>query len=597
MKLSRRKRLIAQWLIGGIAVCTGAICWSFFNASNGAMTVLPGDEVEGLTSVLERAPETNKSPIRFRDITEKANIQFTHFQSQRTSLLPEDMGSGVVCGDFNNDGRPDLLFVNFSGSLSAPNPAASCKLYRNLGDMRFEDVTQASGLDKALYGLGGAWGDYDSDGDLDLYITVFGDNVLYENLGDGRFRDITKHAGVGDSGFGTGCAWADYDRDGHLDLYVANYVKFIHDPSLGQRTNLQNAAEVPFTLNPSSYKPQANMLYRNRGDGTFEEVAQKAGVDDPEGRGLSAAWVDFNNDLWPDLYIANDISKNGIFLNNGDGSFSDIGGPSLAADYRGAMGIAIADLEGDGDSDMLITHWLAQENALYVNMFIDELVDPTPGRAPFFLDSADRFGLGHSSLGEIGWATGFCDFDNDTRLDLWVINGSTFEQKANHALLRPQAPFLFRHGEDGRYDNVVGAASQQLAKAFVGRGGAQADFDGDGRVDLALMVHAGKAILYKNESETSSHWLRLDLRQTKSNTQALGARVAVVCGQNVQTATVGVSPSYLSQNEHVLHFGLGQAEKVDELIIYWPDGSEQVQTNVPADQVLTYLHTPKKPRP
>ena len=594
---NKRRRLIARWVTVSGLILIATIAWALTQRKPGETAVLPGEQVDGLTSVLTKEPSGQSSPLRFEDVTAEVGIAFGHFPAQRASLLPEDMGSGVAAGDYDGDGYTDLYFVNISGSVQ---PGASqnadqglSRLYRNVGGERFEDVTAKAGVGFVGCGMGAAWGDYDNDGDLDLYVTAFGDNVLYRNLGDGTFRDITVEAGVQDTRFSTGCSWADFDRDGDLDLYVCNYVDFVFREQDRSTAIRQYDTEQPYTLNPSAYSPQPNSLFRNSGDGAFEEVAASAGVADPNGRSLSASWADFNNDGWPDLYVANDVSSNGVFLNHRDGVFTDVGPSSLAADYRGAMGIAVADVDDDLDLDLLITHWIAQENALFTNMTRDEVLGDSENGRLWFMDQADQVGLGQSSLDSVGWATGFCDFDNDGRRDLWLVNGSTFETAEDHRLLYAQLPFVFwNRGQKGFID-VAGHASPSLAKPFVGRGGAQIDYDLDGRIDLAILVHGGDAMLLKNTSAPTGHYVYVRLRQTGGNTHALGARVYVTAAGRTQMAEVGSSSSYLSQDQLLLHFGLGDSKQVDTLRITWPDGGEEIHKNIAADRAVTLVRGAK----
>ncbi|MHC4063861.1 MAG: CRTAC1 family protein [Planctomycetota bacterium] len=600
---NKRHRLLVVWTLRSAVVLLLVTVGVLASRDNGEESVVPGESVEGLTSVLSRSLGQAQCPIRFRDVTAQSGIDFRHFPDQRASLLPEDMGSGVACGDFDNDGRADLFLVNFAGSMVKPLPSpdmaplARCRLYRNLGEMRFRDVTDQAGLGLVAFAMGAAWGDYDSDGDLDLYVAAFGENVLYQNVGDGTFCDVTAAAGAQDERYSAGCSWGDYDRDGDLDLYVCNYVGFVYRDQDRGVVRRQYATEQPYTLNPSAYPPLPNSLFRNNGDGTFEEVASAAGVADATGRSLSAAWVDMNNDGWVDLYVANDVSNNGVFLNRGDGTFQDIGAPSLAADYRGAMGIAVADFDDDLDQDLLITHWLAQENALYRNMFLDELLDESAQRQLLFLDAADELGLGQISLDMIGWATGFCDLDNDGRRDLWLVNGSTFEVPEDHRLLKAQTPFVFWNLGQRGYIDVTARASEHLTVAIVGRGGAQADFDGDGRIDLVWLVHGGQAMLLQNVSQPAGNWLRVELRQTGGNTYACGARVYVTAAETRQMAAVGSSSSYLSQDEHALHFGLGETETLESLRIVWPDGADEVHYDLAANQTVEFTHAAHYPVP
>ncbi len=596
---NKRRRLLARWTVVSGLILAATIAWALANRKLGEVAVLPGAQVEGLTSVLTRTLPDQAPPFQFQDVTSKIGIAFRHFPAERASLLPEDMGSGVACGDYDGDGFSDLFFVNFSGSVKPGSPLNAdegrSRLYRNVAGKHFEDVTHEAGVGFVGYGLGAAWGDYDNDGDLDLYVTAFGDNVLYQNLGDGTFRDVTRASGVQDPRFSAGCSWADYDRDGDLDLYVCNYVDFVFRQQDRGVVKRQYDTEQPYTLNPSAYTALPNSLFRNKGDGTFEEVASAASVADPSGRSLSASWGDWNNDGWVDLYVANDVSNNGVFLNKADGTFADVGPSSLAADYRGAMGIAVSDFDNDLDLDLLITHWIAQENALFTNMTLDEVLGRSENGRLWFMDEADQCGLGQSSLDMVGWATGFCDFDNDGLRDLWLVNGSTFETSENHRLLYAQPPLVFwNRGEEGFVD-VAAHISPNLAKPFVGRGGAQIDFDLDGRVDLVMVVHGGPAMVLKNTSDPVGHWLYVKLIQTGGNTHALGARAYVTAGGRTQMAEVGSGSSYLSQHQLTLHFGLGETENVESLRIVWADGKEEVHHDLSADRVVTYSHAAEYP--
>ena len=593
---SKRVRLITRWIVVSLlamGVLSGVLI--YFTRPDTTEVGAARANVEGLTSVLSKNVNAEQVPFHFEDVTARSGIEFLHFPVQRASLLPEDMGSGVACGDYDGDGFVDLFFVNFAGSVkkgeSVDSQNGACRLYRNVNGERFEDMTRLSGIHFIGYGMGAAWGDYDNDGDLDLYLTSYGENRLFQNLGDGTFRDVTQEAKVEDDRFSAGCSWGDFDRDGHIDLYVCNYVDFQLSEGDKGLVELQYESEQPFTLNPSSYPAQSNALFRNRGDGTFEEVGQQVGVVDSQSRSLSASWADLDNDGWVDLYVANDVSKNDVYLNLKDGTFKDIGAASLAADYRGAMGIAVSDFDNDSDHDMLISHWIAQENALYHNMLITIVGESRlTQKKLWFVDAADQFGLGQVSLDKIGWATGFVDFDNDGLRDLWVANGSTFEESTDHTKLKPQVASLFwNRGEDG-YVDVASVAAERLAEPFVGRGGAQLDFDRDGLMDLVFVAHGSSPILLRNTSSESGNWLRIKLRQSKSNTFALGARAYVTTQDSTQMAEVGCSSSYLSQDELTLHFGLGKASEMTALRIVWPDQSEELHKNLPLNREHEFIH-------
>lgn len=591
---SKRQRLLLGW--GTISVA-GMLILVYI-----AFTTKPPDDpaapnsdgtTEGITYRHDR--KTTRVKFSFEEQQAAAGINFQHFPATRHSLMPEDMGSGLAWGDYDNDGDPDLFLVNFYGSILEPIPDNAEKgrhaLYRNEGNGRFIDVSKKVGLDKASFGLAAAWGDYDNDGDLDLYITNYGPNLLYRNNGDGTFTDVTVQAGVGGSYFSAGCGWSDYDNDGDIDLYVATYVKFEYRAEDAEIISQQYGSEIPYTINPSSYPPASNQLYRNNGDGTFTEVAEAAGVANPDGRSLGVVWFDFNNDSLVDLYVTNDVSANGVYRNLGDGTFADIGASSLAADYRGAMGMAVSDYEHDGDFDLFVTHWIAQENAFFENRLVGGFSDDQGKPRIFFTDEADMLGgLGQISLNMVGWATGFADFDNDSYPDLWIVNGHTLEMDNDNTLLQPQQMHIFHHEPNRGFIEVGEQVAPTLAKPIVGRGGAHADYDGDGKMDIAVMIHSGTPLLLHNTSIESGHWLTLRLRQTGGNTHALGTRITVRTDKLVQMVQVGTEGSYLSQHHSDQHFGLGSATQVDELIIYWPDGAVEKFQNIESDQLVIFKH-------
>jgi tetratricopeptide (TPR) repeat protein len=436
--------------------------------------------------------------------------------------------------------------------------------------------------------MGAAWGDFDGDGRIDLFVSRFGTNLLFRNKGDGTFEDVTAATGVGaPEGFWTGASWADYDRDGDLDLYVCGYVRYTFDAALAGQTSMQYRAVVPFTLNPSTFPPERNLLFRND-DGRFREVGRAAGVDNPTGRSLSAAWADFDADGWPDLYVANDISDNAMFRNRGDGTFTDVSHAAWVADYRGAMGLAIGDWENDGDLDIFITHWIAQENALYENQ-LGTLV-ATPSEPMHFVDGADLNGLGQIALDFVGWGTGFIDYDNDGRLDLFVVNGSTFQREDDPSRLVPMTNQLFWNAGKGKGFYEVGAAGGgPFATENVGRGAAFADYDADGDVDIAMVVNGGPARLLRNDGENTQGWLRVVLRgptaargaargaaRHATSSFATGALVKVTTGALSQIRELGSGPSYLSQSPPgEVTFGVGAAKTIDRLEVTWPSGARQ----------------------
>ena len=592
--VSKRHSLMIRWGFPCVAGTALLIWISVAMSERSDPSARNADgSITGLTSRLEREISPDMVRFRFEEVAAARGLEFTHFPATRNSLLPEDMGPGMAWGDIDGDGDPDLFLCNMKGDLLGASGAGRCALFRN-DDGRFVDVSAASGADLLLFAQGCGFFDFDNDDDLDLYVTAYGANVLLENDGAGAFEDVTERAGVADESFGAGCAFGDYDEDGYVDLYVCNYVEFQFNAADRERSGRQYGSEIPYTINPSSYPPVQNRLYRNNGDGTFTDVAEEAGVANAQGRSLGALFFDFELDGDLDLYVANDVSENGVYRNRGDGTFEDIGASSLAADYRGAMGMAVTDLDRDGDLDLFVTHWIAQENAFFENMHSAGMTDDDGRPMMFFMDRAEELGLGQVSLKTVGWATGFVDFDNDGFLDLWVTNGNTLEEADRRSQLKPQLTHLFWHKPGGEGFFEIGAAAcEALATPIVGRGGAAADFDGDGRVDIALLVHGGRPLLLHNVTRAAdqpAHWLRLELRQRGGNSRALGALVTVTCGADVQRFQVGADGSYLSGHPTTLHIGLGRHQRATQVEIRWPDRSVEVLRDLEADRTHLIQH-------
>lgn len=586
---SRRKRRL--WLTSGLAlafvVVTALVA---LLATRPNPEYRPGERVDGLTSELSRTLPPDFPRVTFVDVSREAGLTFRHFSGTRSLQIPEDMGSGVAWGDYNRDGWPDVFIANVVGRLTM-TPAevrqtpARCALYRNNGDGTFTDVSAEAGLDLHVWGMGAEWGDFDNDGWPDLVVATYGEVILFRNTGGGRFTDHSRIAGVGGrSGFWSGVAWGDYDRDGFLDLYVTGYVKYAYPEALMAS---KYDVEDPASTNPNTFPPERNLLFHNRGDGTFAEVAAAAGVLGERGKSLEAVWADLDEDGWPDLYVANDVTDNQLFRNLGNGTFEDISHAAAVADYRSAMGLAVGDWDGDQDMDLFVTHWIAQENALYSNLRDRGSAKGKGVAALLFADQADRYGLGQIALGLVGWGTFFFDYDNDGRLDLFVTNGHTFNQRDVPQLLAPQRPLLFwnRNSEHGFYETSA-VGGEYFAGRYVGRGAAFADYDQDGDLDILVVHHGGPVALLRNEGGNRNRWLRVALEGRRSNRTAVGARIRLVVRDRVHVREVGAQASYLSQNELTEHFGLGSATEVDSIVVVWPSGLRQVLTGVPSNQTV-----------
>ena len=539
----------------------------------------PGEDNADITSSLARGLPADAPAPRFTDVTREAGLAGAGaFAGARTSQLPEDMGPGAAWGDFDNDGDDDLFVVSAGGALGLPEEARTpSRLFENAGG-RFRPVDRFPA--PKILGMGAAWGDVDGDGWLDLVITGYHALYLYRNE-EGRFTRDERFPNP--PGFWAGAAWGDYDADGDLDLYVCGYVQYVETDADRARASDHYGTSVPYSLNPASYEPQPNLLLRNDGSGRFTDVAGRLGVDNPAGRSLSALWHDVDEDGWLDLYVANDISDNVLYRNEG-GRFTDISHPAWVADYRGAMGLAAGDWNRDGDDDLFVTHWVAQENALYDSMLAEAQEFPVPvpasasaSKAPRppvrFVDSADGVGLGQIALRMIGWGTEFADLDADGWLDLVVSNGSTFETGDRPPRLEAQAPFLFWNRR-GEHFHDLAPHDPVLAAPRVGRGLALSDYDGDGDIDVLLARHDAGVQLLRNDMP-QGNWLKLALRRPSSSGApgpAWGARVTLRLGETTIERSLS-SASYLSQSSSLLHVGLGRATRVDRVEIRWGPGA------------------------
>jgi hypothetical protein len=587
--LKRRYWQYASFAVFVVLLSTAplVLAWHHFNAQD--------ERFQGSTAEDAHAVPLDYPRVKFTDVTQEAGIRFEHFHGVRSTQLPEDMGSGAAWGDYDNDGYPDLYIVDVAGPLTAsPEELAHSRggnrLYHNNGDGTFTDVTKKAGVGFKGVGMAAAWADYDNDGRLDLIVTSYDRIILYHNNGDGTFTDVTAKAGLDKfRGFWTGVAWGDYDRDGNVDLFVCGYVKYQYQQEDLKKTSLQYSTVVPFTLNPAAYPPERKLLLHNNGDGTFTDVAVLAGVDDPTGRSLSAAWYDFDGDGWPDLYVANDLWGSKLYLNLHNGKFKDVTRDVGLSDFRGEMGIAIGDWDNDGDPDIFVTHWIYQENALFDNL---QFIPCEPGKAGplFFGDIADPVGLGQASRNFIGWGTSFFDYDNDGKLDLFVVNGSTFQDDKDPTHLVPMKNHLFwQHGPSQRFYEVGALSGTPFQEGHVGRGAAFADFDNDGDMDVFIVNQEGRPTLLRNDGGNKKNWIKVRVKCTKSNRTGFGTKVEIEAGGQKQFQEIGGQTSYLSQNFQEAHFGLNLEKDVSHLKVTFPSGIVREREHIPANQNVTVI--------
>ena len=527
----------------------------------------------------------------FVDVTKDAGIRFKHAIGSRSSLLPEDMGSGAGFADIDNDGDLDLYIVNITGAfkdISSKNMRnlPTNMLYRNNGDGTFTDITESANVGDTGYGMGCVFADYNGDGNLDLYVTNYGENVLYLNNGDSTFTDVTQLAGVGCSHWSTGAVFADYDGDDDLDLYVCNYVNYdlvkLQEKKIGAN---QVGSYGPSALNPTVFESQDNVLYQNNGDGTFTDVTTEAEVAASGGRSMQAIFSDFDNDNDMDLYVANDTSENHIYSNNGNGTFTDVSAESWAADFRGSMGLATGDYDSDGDIDLFITHWIDQENVLYRNLLNEE----NNTKRIRFIDESYTTMLAEVSIKEIGWGTSLFDYDNDGDLDIFVANGSTFQKLDEPETLIPQNNQLFQNDGDGVFSEVSKSTGIADLPFRVSRGATFGDYDNDGDVDIFIVNNYANPTLLQNQSDAlknSNKWLHVKLIGTNENRYAVGAKIQLTTDDSAQIREIYAGESYMSSNSYVAEFGLGEATQIKLLKVNWTNGKTQSLQNITANQLI-----------
>ena len=512
----------------------------------------------------------------FVDVTAASKISFVH-QSGATpdKYMFETFGSGVAWIDYDNDGFPDLFFVN-------GKPGASNALYHNNKDGTFTDVSQKAGVAGNLtkqYRTGVAVGDYDNDGRLDIYVTAFGPNTLYHNNGDGTFSDVTSKAGVagGATEWSTSTGFIDFDRDGDLDLYVTNYLDYRMDdnPYCGFRKE-----GYRMYCNPTTFDGVADRLFRNNGDGTFSDVSREAGIANPAGKGLGVVFCDYDRDGDTDVYVANDMVRNFLYRNNGNGTFTDVAyaagvGFDLNGKAQAGMGVDCADINGDRLPDIFVTNFSDELNTLYQNL----------GNG-LFEDVTTKIGLG-SGYEPLGFGTRLFDFDNDGDNDIYVTNGHVADnvqlyQKHTYA----QKDLLYEN-VGGRFRDISSQSGSVFQADRVGRGLAVADFDNDGALDVVITSVGRPAVLLKNQAGKRGNWITIRAEGTRSNRFGLGATVQVETSEGVQVGEINNVASYESSSDIRAHFGLGPAKTIKQIEIAWPSGAKQVLKDVAVDQILT----------
>ncbi len=527
------------------------------------------------------APTGKSAPgTGFRDITQSAGIRFVHNTGAfGRKYLPETMGPGVAFIDYDGDGWQDIFLVNGMDWPGHLRLHSTPKLYHNNHDGTFTDVTVRAGLAVELYGLGVAVGDYDNDGHDDLFVTALGQSHLFHNNGDGTFTDMTRSAGLwGPQEFSTGAAWVDYDRDGFLDLVVANYVEW--SPERDIFCTLDGTTKSYCT--PESYRGASPRLWHNRGNGTFEDVTGKAGLYDPTSKGLGVAILDYDQDGWPDILIANDTQPNKLYRNNGNGTFAEKGtlaGVAFSEEgvARAGMGVDAADYDRSGYPSIVVSNFSNQMLALYHN----------EGNG-LFVDEAPRSEVGRASLLTLGFGCFFFDYDLDGWLDLFVLNGHIENEieRIQRRVRYAQPPHLFRNLGKGKFREVTREMGRAFRAPRVGRGAAYGDIDNDGALDLLMATNGGPALLFHNEG-TANHGLRVRLIGTRSNRDGIGAVVAVAAGGQTQRQMLRSGSSYLSQSELVLTFGLGSLPEAEALEVHWPSGQVDRLGKTAANQLIT----------
>ncbi|HXY50306.1 MAG TPA: CRTAC1 family protein [Terriglobales bacterium] len=516
-------------------------------------------------------------------------MSVSHISSPDKRYVIESVSGGIGLFDCDNDGKLDIVVVNGSNveryRSQGGDPLVT--LYHQDADLKFTDITRQSGLTRKGWGMGVAVADYDNDGLPDLYVTGYGGNALYHNLGNCKFEDVTERAGVGVGGLSLGAAWGDYDRDGRVDLFVSRYVHVDMNklPELGSNEKFCQFRGVPVQCGPWGMQGESDFLFHNRGDGTFEDVSKQAGVDDPRHYyGMGAVWGDYDNDGWPDLYVADDAGPNYLYRNKHNGTFEEVGlvlGADLSGDGQelGSMGVDMGDYDHDGRLDIFVTEFVDQSDTLYHN------------RPDGFEDVSWKAQIAQPSRPYVGWGTSFVDFDNAGWLDIFVANGHVYPQVDTipGAAHYRQPMLLFHNQRNGTFEEISAAAGLADMPLASRRGAAFGDINNDGCVDIVTLNVGEPPSLFLNHCQNGNHRALFRLLGTKSNRLAIGARVTVRSGKLTQMSEVKGGSGYLSQNDLRQHFGLGNYDKMNDVLIRWPNGTVETLHDVPADFIYTIV--------
>lgn len=520
------------------------------------------------------------------DVTRAAGLHFTHNSGAfGAKFLPETLGPGCAFLDYDNDGWLDILLCNGQDWPGHRRQRSTLRLYRNNRNGTFTDVTRAAGLDVELYAMGVAVADYDNNGFPDLYITCVGQSRLFRNNGRGAFLDVTGSAGLGNrTGFSTSALWFDYDRDGHLDLFVCNYVRWSPDQDVF--CSIDGRAKSYCT--PEAYRGQTCWLFRNRGNGTFEDVTAKSGIFDASSKSLGVTMLDVDGDGWPDLFVANDTQPNKLYRNNRDGTFRESAvrlGLAFSEDGRARAGM------GTDAGDFLRTG----REGIAVTNFDNEMIGLYAADGASFVDRAGPAGVGAASRSSLGFGCFFFDADLDGHLDLLAVNGHIDDtvRHLKRGAAYAQPPLLFRNDGHGRFQDVAVAAGQAFAQPKIARGAAYGDFDRDGDLDVLITTNAGPAFLYRNDITNGNRSLRFRLEGRKSNRDAIGATVRIFDSGGTQFRMVRSGSSYLSSSERTVTFGVGTQQSVARAVVTWPSGLVQEFKNIATGAVYRLVEEEK----